>query len=68
MTYVNFDAEAFDSLLTAEDVDSRSLAAAMGRSPRSIRNWREGRSEPTLETIQKMADLLKVPATLMINI
>lgn len=52
----------FQKLLKEKSVRQNQLAAKLNITPQLVTNWVKGRSQPQLELVKKIADVLNVSA------
>ena len=55
--------EKFEKLLTERQVTAYQVAKATGITSSTFYEWRDGRYEPKVEKIKKIADYFGVPLT-----
>ena len=53
--------ELLKAAMREREVSHRGLAAAIGASKQSVTNWTQGRNEPSLRHLRKIANFLGVP-------
>lgn len=60
MNLMNFNGERMDAIRTQKQITQRTLAAAVGCTEMTIRNWTRGVSEPDASDLVKIAECLDV--------